>query len=91
MRIHRAVPMFAAVASLAAGTAPAAQAFDNSAPTAGQAATLTQHHPSASVDWLIALGTAGGITVLSGGLAAGRRSPRRPTQATPNATAASRS
>jgi hypothetical protein len=91
MRIHRAVPMFAAVASLAAGTAPAAQGFDNSAPIAGQAATLTQHHPSASGDWLIALGTAGAITVLSGGWAAGRRRPPRPTRPTPHATAASRS
>jgi hypothetical protein len=79
MRIHRAVPMLVAALTLAGGTAPAALAFDAKAPAAGPltpSAPLTtsgSHTPGGSSEWLLGVGTASGIAVVAGGLAANRR------------------
>ncbi len=80
MRLRRVVPMLATAITLSTGAAaPAALALDNTAPSSGQPTTLVLHHPDSSVDWLIILGTAGGVTLLGSGLAANRRGARRAT------------
>jgi len=70
--------MLAAVVTLAGVSTPAAYGFDataSPAPAGGQpAATLTQQHPAGSSDLLIGVGTAGGIALVAGGLAASLRS-----------------
>lgn len=75
MRVHRAVPMLAAVLTLAGGTAPNALAFDAEAPAAGPSAPVS-HNSSDASDWLIGAGAAGGITVFTAALAVNRRSRR---------------
>ena len=80
MRLHRGVPMFAAVVTLAGVSAPTAYAFDANSPGGGggQPAPLVQSNSGSSSDWLIGVGAAGGIALLGTGMAATARS-RRPT------------
>ncbi len=81
MRLHRGVRMLAAVATISATLAPAAQAkFDNSTyPTVG--APYVVHHTGGSADWtLIGLGAAGGLALIGAGAATSRRALRRTAQ-----------
>ncbi len=82
MRLHRGVPVLAAVIALAS-TAPAAQAFEPDAGGGGgqSSPVLIQHHTSSSPDWLlVGVAAAGGLTVAGAGLGANRR--RTPRSAT---------
>ena len=78
MRINRGVRTLAAIASLAAATAPAAYAFDISEggtglPPSPRPRVATSHHDTGSTDWaMIALGT-GGAVVLVGASVGGSR------------------
>jgi hypothetical protein len=79
MRLHHGVRMLVAGAIAAAMSVPAVPAAYASSISTGGAGGLVatnavQSHPSGSTDWgLIGLGTAGGVTVVAVGLAAGRR------------------
>jgi hypothetical protein len=81
MRLHRGVPVLAAVATLAGAAAPTAYGFQ---PTAGPGtdpgqpvAALVQHRPASSTDWvLIGVASAGAITLAGAGLSASRRCAR---------------
>jgi len=83
MRLHRCVPVLAAVVSLAGVSAPIAQASEAVAPSGapdGQVAASARPQPGNSSDWLIGLGTATGIVVLgTGGIVTvrDRRTSRR--------------
>jgi hypothetical protein len=79
MRLHRGVPMLAAVVTLAGVSAPAAYGLDDISPGGGgsQAATPAVDHSAGPSDWLIGLGAAGGITLAGAGLASSRRTRRR--------------
>jgi len=80
MRLHRVVPMLASVATLAAVSAPAASAQQPISPSGGvpqTGTTLAAHHSSGSSDWLIGVGAAGGVVLVSAGLAGTRRAHRR--------------
>jgi hypothetical protein len=76
MRLHRGVPIVAAVVSLAGVSTRAAYAFDSQAPGGGgqPTAALVQHPPSSSTDWLlIGVGSAGAITLAAAGVGATQR------------------
>jgi hypothetical protein len=81
MRLHRCVPMLAALVSSAGMIGPAAaQAkFDETTfPPLG--VPYVAHHNSGSTDWaLIGLGAAGGIALIGVGTAGTRRAVRRTT------------
>ena len=77
MRLHRCMPMLAAVVSLAGVCAPVAQASDAIAPGGGNLAPspapiVQQHHSADSIDWVIGIGTAG-VAVLGAGAVLGTR------------------
>jgi hypothetical protein len=85
MRLHRCVPVLAAVVSLAGVSAPLAEASDAMAPGGGGPVHLAAPapHQTGSSDWLIGLGTATGIVVLGTGAivtARDRRASRRVDQ-----------
>jgi len=84
MRVHRCMPVFAAVVSLAGGSAPVAYATDATAPSGAPAhLAAPAPHQTGSSDWLIGLGTATGIAVLGTGAivtARDRRSSRHVDQ-----------
>ncbi|HUA71739.1 MAG TPA: hypothetical protein VMA96_11665 [Solirubrobacteraceae bacterium] len=82
MRLNRGVRTFAAIASLAAATSPAAYANDiregggNPVPTAAQVATA--HRNSSSTDWaLIAIGAGGAVVLVGAGVGGSRAHSRR--------------
>jgi hypothetical protein len=79
MRLHRGVPVLAAVLSLAGTSAPVAYGFENLGPSDGGQVTpvRVQQGSSGSNDWLIAAGAAGGLTVIGAGAAAKRRHSQR--------------
>ncbi len=80
MRLHRGVRMLAAVATISATLAPAAEAkFDNSTYPGG--APYVVHHTGGSADgMLIGLGAAGGLALIGAGAATSRRALRRTAQ-----------
>lgn len=78
MRLHRGVPMLAAVIALAGS--PAASAYVQPAGGGGpirQPTALTQHHSGDSIGWVIGIGTAGGLAVVGSGVAAKRSQGRK--------------
>lgn len=78
MRLHRGVPVLAAVVTLA-GSAPA-YAFDAGTQGGGIPQTptaLAAHHQSGSTDWLIGVGAASGVALIGAGVAGSRRVTRR--------------
>lgn len=80
MRLHRGVPMLAAVVTLTGLGTPAAYAFKSETASAGAqpTAALVQHHPSGSTDWvLIGVVGAGAITLAGAGVSASRGFARR--------------
>jgi len=87
MRINRCVRTFAAVASLAAATAPATRASDIGEGGSGLSPTpsaqvATSHHDSSSTDWaLLALGTGGVIVLVGAGVGGSRAYTRRRSSA----------
>ena len=95
MRLHRGVPMLAAVLTLAGTSAPAANAFVgvSAGGPSGQPTRVTQHPSGDNADWAIAIAAAGGLTLAGAGFAArrsaasksasARRSRRRPDLARP--------
>ncbi len=90
MRIHRSIPMLAAVATLVGSAAPAAYASDNVAAGSGGAVSSTaqvQHNSSGTGDWLIGLGAAGAVTLAGAGVASSRRASRRRATGTRTAAA----
>jgi hypothetical protein len=91
MRIHRCVPMLAAVVSLSGVSAPVAYGFEAMSPGGdiAQPAPVVQHHSGSSIDWVIGIGTATGIVVLGTGAAATMRN-RRPAATPTRPRAASR-
>jgi hypothetical protein len=94
MRLHRCMPVLAAVVSLAGVSAPLAQASDAIAPggggSLGESPTpvVQQHHPAGSVDWVIGIGSAAGLAILGAGATVTLRS-RRPAAATTRTRVAS--
>jgi hypothetical protein len=79
MRLHRGVPMLAAVATLAV-TAPSAYAHDAIAPSGGvpqTAPTVVANNSSDSTGLLIGVGAAGGVALATVGVAGSRRRHRR--------------
>jgi hypothetical protein len=83
MRINRCVRTLAAVASLAAATAPAAYGSDideggSGPPPTPRAQVATSHPGSSSTDWaLLALGTGGVIVLVGAGVGGSRAYTRR--------------
>jgi len=82
MRLNRGVRTLAAVASLAAATAPAAHAYDigeggsGFTPSASHAAPA--HPGSSSTDWaLIAVGSGGAVALIGAGVGGSRVHNRR--------------
>jgi hypothetical protein len=75
MRLHRGVPMVAAVLTLTGTFVPAASAYMRvGTPAAyGQPTTLVHRQSSGSDDWAIEIGTVGAITILGTGVAVTRR------------------
>ena len=79
MRLHRGVPMLAAVATLAV-SASGASAHEAIAPSGGvpqTAPTVAAHHSSDSTGLLIGVGAVGGIALVSIGVAGSQRAQRR--------------
>jgi hypothetical protein len=87
MGLTRCARTLAAVASLAAATAPAAYASDigeggGGLPVTLRAQVTTTHHDSGATDWpLIALGTGGAVVLVGAGVAGSRANSRRRTSA----------
>ena len=77
MRVHKSVPTLAAIVTLAAAASPAyaIEQVSNGSPSS-QAAAATQHHSDGSIDWIIGIGAATGLTVIGTGVAASRRRGR---------------
>ncbi len=91
MRLHHRAPMLAAALALAGTAAPTASAHQM--PSAGgpsvsgsstQRSALVQSHSGDTIDWVIGLGTAGGLATIGIGVAAkrDRGQKRQPTKAT---------
>jgi hypothetical protein len=82
MRLNRGVRTFAAIASLAAVTAPAAQANDigegGGDPSTTASHIAPAHRDSSSTDWaLIAVGAGGAVVLVGVGLGGSRAHSRR--------------
>ena len=77
MRLHKSVPTLAAIFTLVAAASPAyaVERVSNGNP-GGQPAAITQHHSDDSIDWIIGIGAATGLTVVGTGVAASRRRGR---------------
>jgi hypothetical protein len=75
MRVHRGIAVLATVLTMAGTSTPAANAFIRvgSGSPSGQPATASHQRSDASIDWVIGLGSAAGITLLGTGLVATRR------------------
>ncbi len=79
MRLHRCVPVLAAVVSLAGVSAPVAYGSEAMAGSGGTPVPTTQvvqHHSAGSIDWVVGIGAATGIVVLGTGAAATLRGRR---------------
>jgi hypothetical protein len=85
MRLHRCVPAFAAVVSLAAVSAPGAHATDAIAPGGGplqvSATPVVHHHTPASEDLVLGIGAAGVAVIGAGALLGTRHRPLAGTRA----------
>jgi uncharacterized membrane protein YfcA len=79
MRLHRGVPMLAAVLTLAGSTPAQARLMPAIGDGPGQPTSAVQHQSGTAIDWEIGAGVAG-IALLGGGPAATRR--RRQTLGT---------
>jgi hypothetical protein len=92
MRLHRCMPVLAAVVSLAGVSAPIAQASEAVAPSGGisqpAAPTVVPHQSAGSADWVIGIGTATTVALLGTGAAVTLRN-RRPVAASTKTRAAS--
>jgi hypothetical protein len=73
MRLRKSVPMLAAIVTLAGAASPAhaVERVSNGGPS-GQP-TAISHHSDDSMDWIIGLGAATGLTVIGTGVAVSRR------------------
>jgi hypothetical protein len=78
MHLRRGVPALAAILSLAATAPSAAYGLERASYGASGVAstTVVQPHSSDSTDWLVAIGAAGGVTVVGGGMVVKRRQTR---------------
>jgi hypothetical protein len=78
MRVHRGIAVLATALTMAGTSTPAANAFIRvgSRSSSGQPATATHPRSGESIDWVIGIGTAAGITLLGTGLVATRRRTR---------------
>ena len=78
MRVHRGIAVLATVVTMAGTSAPAANAFIRvgSGSSRGQPATGSDQRSDESIDWVIGLGGAAGLTLLGTGLVARRRRTR---------------
>jgi hypothetical protein len=79
MRLHRGVPMLAAVFTLVGTSAPAASGYIRTSVggPSGQPAVVTHHSSGDSTDWLVGIGALGGLAVFGTGLTAKRSGARK--------------
>lgn len=77
MRLHKSVPTLAAIVTLVGAATPAyaMERVSNGSP-GGQPSAVTQHHSDDSIDWIIGIGAATGLTDIGTGVAASRRRGR---------------
>ena len=80
MRLYRHVPVLAAVVTLAGASAPVASAEHPLSGSGGgppTVTTLATHDSSGSTDWLIGAVAAGGVVLVSAGVAGTRHAHHR--------------